>query len=204
VDAAGPRARGLARTALRMDAAGLRAEVDGALADLGVVDAWETVIAPVLIGVGVRHQLTGALVEVEHLLSASIAAALGALRPAPPVTADTALLACTAEEQHSLPLLALATALGAAGIPANTLGARVPATALRAAVQRTGPAAVGLWSHAARTADVRTLRHLAESPYALQFLAALGPGWAKAQLPGTVAYPGSLRRAVTDFTEALS
>jgi DNA-binding transcriptional MerR regulator len=199
---AGPAARGLARTALRMDAAALRRELDAQLASRGVVGAWEAVIAPVLIGVGTRHQATGGLVEVEHLLSGTVAAALTAVPAAPQAGAEPVLLACTDEEQHNLPLLALAAALGAAGVPVHMLGARVPPTALFAAVRRTGPAAVGLWSHAAGTADVATLAGLAGLPRPPRWVAALGPGWTD-NLPLWVNRPTTLSDAVASLTAAL-
>ncbi len=183
VGEAGPLARGLARTALRMDATRLRDELDSCLAGLGVVDAWESVIAPVLIGVGTRHAATGALVEVEHLFSGTVAAALGAVPASVPRTTDSVLLACAGEEQHSLPLLALATALGTAGVPASTLGARVPPAALYAAVRRTGPAAVAVWAHHAGTADPVVLLDLAALPRPPRVIAALGPGWPPEAVP---------------------
>ena len=176
-------ARGLARTAVRMDAATLRTQLDQVLRDYGVVDAWEAVIAPVLIGIGTRHASSGALVEVEHLLTATVTGALSAVRPATPTSAtgapspDSVLLACPGEEQHGLPLLALATALGAAGVPAATLGARVPPAALEAAIRRTGPAAVGVWSHHPATADLDLLAALGALPRGPRLVLALGPGW---------------------------
>ncbi len=200
---AGPLARGLARTALRMDAPALRRELDTVLADRGVVAAWEAVIAPVLIGVGTRHAATGALVEVEHLFSGAVAAALTALPAVPRSATEPVLLACNGEEQHSLPLLALTAALADAGIAATCLGARVPATALFAAVRRTGPAAVALWSHTAQTADQATLRELAELPRPPRWIGALGPGWDTHPTPPWVHRPTTLRDAVASLTGAL-
>ena len=40
--------------------------------DLGVVVAWDEVLRPVLTAIGDRHAVTGALVEVEHLLSGCV------------------------------------------------------------------------------------------------------------------------------------
>jgi hypothetical protein len=185
-----------------MDAPALRRELDAHLATRGVVGAWEAVIAPVLIGVGTRHQATGRLVEVEHLLSGAVAAALTAVPAAPRVGVEPVLLACTDEEQHSLPLLALAAALGTAGVPVQMLGARVPPTALYAAVRRTGPAAVALWSHTAGTADVPTVDGLAGLPRPPRWVGALGPGWTDA-LPPWVNRPTTLSDAVASLTAAL-
>ena len=196
-------ARGLARTTVRMDAPTLRAQLDQVLRDYGVVEAWEAVIAPVLIGIGSRHASSGALVEVEHLLSATVTGALGAVRPTTPTTTDSVLLACPGEEQHSLPLLALATALGEVGVPAATLGARVPPAALEAAIRRTGPAAVGVWSHHPGTADLDLLATLGTLPRGPRLVLALGPGWAGLELPEPVRTATSLRATVTLVTDSL-
>jgi MerR family transcriptional regulator, light-induced transcriptional regulator len=76
------------------------------------------------------------------------------------------------------------------------LGARVPTTALRAAVRRTGPAVVLVWSHALETAAVSQLVALGGDPSRPMVLAAAGPGWDAASLPPTVLAPGSLAEAV--------
>src|SRR5262249_39007574 len=139
-------ARGLSRAAQRLDAPAVLQRVTRAVEELGVVTAWETVLCPVLRGIGKRHAATGALVEVEHLLSGCVSAVLGAVpRPAPgrPVRI---MLTCADEEQHSLAIEALAAALAVQGVPCRTLGARVPVRSLLAAVRRTGPSGLLIWS----------------------------------------------------------
>jgi methanogenic corrinoid protein MtbC1 len=107
------------------------------------------------------------------------------------------LLACTDEEQHSLPLEALAAALAQAGVACRMLGARVPPAALIDSVRRTGPAVVVLWAHAAETADVNQLRGLLAGPRRPLLVLAGGPGWDPESLPSEVVTPASLRDAIS-------
>jgi DNA-binding transcriptional MerR regulator len=194
--AAGPAARGLSRAALRLDAPAVRERVAEAVAADGVVAAWEGVLQPVLVAIGERHAATGGLVEVEHLLSVCISAILGAVpRPAPGTPVKT-LLACADEEQHSLPLEALAAALASAGLQCRMLGARVPQHALVAAVRRTGPTAVVLWSHTPDTADLDLLMAITAERVRPLVVAAAGPGWFREKLPAGVVTPDSLGEAV--------
>lgn len=196
VGRAGPRARGLARAAMRLDQFAMHATLTAAIAELGVVSTWDTVVCPVLRGVGERHVRTQALVEVEHLLSRSVADALAAMRRPPGARATSVLLACTDEEQHSLPLEALAAALAERGIPSRLLGARVPRPALLAAVRRTGPRSIVLWSHVPQTADPDLLRDLLKVRPAPLTVAAAGPGWLATHLPAGVSAPATITEAI--------
>jgi DNA-binding transcriptional MerR regulator len=203
VGRAGPAARGLARAAMRMDAAAMREQIDRSIVDHGVVQTWDTVLCPVLIGVGQRHAATAALVEVEHLISRTVSEALGAV-PRPPGGAGVPpiLLACADEEQHSLALEALAAALAEAGLPARMLGGRVPPPALRDAVARIGPVAVVLWAQLPDTADPAQLTGILTAPAPPLLVVAAGPGWRRDALPDGVVVPGSLGEAVTLVTAA--
>jgi hypothetical protein len=189
-------ARGLSRAALRLDATAVRQRVGAAVRELGVVDAWNFVLRPVLAAIGDRHAATGQLVDVEHLLSGCISDVLGAVpRPSHRVPVRV-LLACADEEQHSLPLEALAAALAADGVPARMLGARVPSDALISAVRRTGPSAVLVWSHASSTADPAQLRAVLDERARPLVVAAAGPGWRTEDLPSGVAIPTTLADAL--------
>jgi DNA-binding transcriptional MerR regulator len=193
---ASPAARGLGRAAMRLDGESVRQIAADAVRHLGVVRAWDSVLRPVLAAIGERHGRTGGLVEVEHLVSAVVSDVLGSV-PRPPMNGrGRVLLACTDEEQHSLPIEALAAALAQAGVVCRVLGARVPPSALRAAVRRTGPAAVLLWSHNPRTAAVAQLTALSGERTRPMLLAAAGPGWRIDDLPPAVAAPRTLAEAV--------
>ncbi|HEU0088163.1 MAG TPA: B12-binding domain-containing protein, partial [Pseudonocardiaceae bacterium] len=189
-------ARGLARAAMRMDAPAQRDILEMTLSDLGVVEAWDQVILPVLIGIGERYESTRRFVEVEHLISRSVTEALAAVPRPPSDQIPRVLLAAADEEQHTLPLEALAAALAEIGVPCRLLGARVPPQALGDAMARTGPAAVVVWSSTARTADPEQVRRLVAGPHPPLLVAAAGPGWAQRDLPPGVPQLTSLTEAV--------
>jgi MerR family transcriptional regulator, light-induced transcriptional regulator len=197
VGRAGPAARGLARAAVRLDSAKMREILEDASEADGVVSTWDNVLRPVLVGIGKRHLVTRSLVDVEHLLSRTSSEVLGAVpRPASAITRARILLACTDEEQHSLPLEALAAALAQAGVACRMLGARVPPAALIDSVRRTGPAVVVLWAHTAETADVSQLRGLLTGRGRPLLVLAGGPGWDPETLPPEVVTPVSLADAL--------
>jgi MerR family transcriptional regulator, light-induced transcriptional regulator len=177
VGRAGPAARGIARAAMRLDAPALRDILEVTLQGRGVVPAWDDVIVPVLVGIGERYEATNRFIEVEHLISRTVTEVLGGI-PRPPADAvPHVLLAAADEEQHTLPLEALAAALAEAGIPSRLLGARMPTQALIDAVTRTGPAAVVVWSQLPETGDPAQLHALQRGPYRPLLIAAGGPGW---------------------------
>ncbi|PZG20359.1 MerR family transcriptional regulator [Micromonospora craterilacus] len=198
VGRAGPAARGLARAAMRLDAAAISETISRTIATDGVVGTWDRLLRPVLVGIGERHAATAALIEVEHLVSRCVStafAAVTAARPAP--GPPRILLSCADEEQHSLPLEALAAALAEVGVGHRILGARVPLTALLDAVGRTGPAAVVVWSHTRVTADPAQLTALLTAPRRPLLVLAAGPGWQADALPAGVVRPLDLAEAVS-------
>ncbi|MEE6309984.1 MerR family transcriptional regulator [Plantactinospora veratri] len=197
VGRSGPAARGLARAAMRLDPLAMRAGISSAIEADGVVAAWERVLRPVLAGIGDRHAASAAFVEVEHLLSRCVSEALAAV-PRPPAGASPPriLLSCADEEQHSLPLEALAAALAEAGVHCRLLGARVPVTALVEAVARTAPQAVVVWSQRPATGDPAQLDAVRAGAWPPPLLAAAGPGWPSELLPSGVRRPATLAEAV--------
>jgi DNA-binding transcriptional MerR regulator len=203
VGRADPAARGLARAAMRLDVASMREAIAVALRERGVVETWDALLCPVLVGIGERHAATGGLIAVEHLLSRCISDALaqvrapGAAVPPPAGASTRVLLACADDEQHSLPLEALAAALAERGVATRLLGARVPPVAILDAIRRTGPAVVVLWSHDSSTGDrVQLETVLAARPRPIVVMAA-GPGWGPAAMPDGVATPPDLSAALT-------
>ncbi|MDG4794914.1 MerR family transcriptional regulator [Micromonospora sp. WMMD1082] len=198
VGRAGPAARGLARAAMRLDAAAIGETISRTIATDGVIATWDRLLRPVLAGIGERHAATGVLIEVEHLLSRCVSAALTATAMAHPTDGPPRiLLSCTDEEQHSLPLEALAAALSEAGVSYRMLGARVPVAALLDAIHRTGPAVVVLWSHARATADPAQLTAVLAAPRRPLLVLAAGPGWPVETLPAGVVRPADLAAAVS-------
>ncbi|MFA1542620.1 MerR family transcriptional regulator [Actinomadura monticuli] len=195
--------RGLARAAMALDRPAMTDLVRTALRRDGVVRAWDGLIVPVLAGIGRKHAAAGDCVEVEHLLSTVLLGSLAETAPpGRPLNARPVLLACAPEEQHSLPVHALAAALAEAGVDALVLGARVPPTALAAAIRKAGPNAVFVWSQTAETGDPAWLAALpaARPPYRLLVG---GPGWAHDRLPANAAPVSALAEAVTRLTSPL-
>lgn len=108
----------------------------------GVLVTWTGLITPVLQRVGEQFARTADGIQVEHIVTEPVRAALGDVvrrerrwARVPPV-----LIAAADGEQHVLPLHALAAALAELGRPSVLLGASVPTAALVAAVNpdRTG------------------------------------------------------------------
>jgi MerR family transcriptional regulator, light-induced transcriptional regulator len=186
-------AKGLRRAAMALDPGDVDRILDHALSD-GVARGWLTVIAPALRHIGSQHAVAGRYIAAEHLLSRAVSAALARV-PRPPGRPRN-LLACAPEEQHSLPLEALAAALADSGIPSRMLGARVPANALRDALARTGPAAVLIWAHAPETADHGQLAAAAGARPRPAVVAACGPGWDPESLPPGVLCTDGFRDAL--------
>ncbi|HEX3712480.1 MAG TPA: MerR family transcriptional regulator [Trebonia sp.] len=141
----------------------------------GVVAAWELVCCPALVAVDGGHGGDPALVAVEHALSWALLGALHRL-PRPPAAPAAApvLLACTEDEQHTLPLAALSAALAEYRVPSRMLGAATPLRSLERAVLETQPDTVVLWAHREETASPGALRALRRYP--VRRIAA-GPGW---------------------------
>lgn len=199
---AAPAARGLARAAMRLDGPAQRDILEMTVDNLGVVEAWEQVIMPVLVGIGERYESTHRFIEVEHLISRSVTEVMGSIRRPSSDQVPRVLLAAADEELHTLPLEALAAALAQAGVATRLLGARVPPEALSNAVTRTGPAAVVLWSQTPSTSDPDQLRRLLSGAHIPVLIAAAGPGWQADQLPAGVMLLGNLSDAVRMITAA--
>ena len=197
-----PQARGLARAALALDGPAIAGLLDRALDSGGVVATWEHLAMPVLTAVGERSAADGTCIDVEHLLSAQLLAALSARvgRLAEPLNVRTVLLACADGEEHSLPLYALGGALAERGVRTTMLGARVPPPALANAISRIGPAAAFIWSQTAATGDPAKLAGIARQRPPLRLFTA-GPGW-RGTPPGGRAV-SSLSEAVQQASEAV-
>src|SRR6201996_8476011 len=166
--------------------------LDNIMTRRGVVEAWETVCRPALAIVDAEQRNDPDCMDIEHALSWAM---LGALHrvPTPPIAPGTALilLACVEAEHHTLPLAALAAALGAHRIPIRMLGAATPTQSLVRAVRETAPAALVLWSQRPGPAGPHILQLL--SPYPPRLFTA-GPGWTL-DGPAGVAHLASLTQA---------
>ncbi|MCP2318590.1 B12 binding domain-containing protein [Nocardia amikacinitolerans] len=158
----------------------------------GVVDTWERLCRPAFAEIVARQGSGEGCVDVEHLLSWCVTAAMQ--RTNPPVGPAGTVLACTSGETHSLPLDVLRAALAERGVGARMLGPDVPTAALVDALARQrDPAAVLLWSQRESTALTSAVRAcLAAGARVLLG----GPGWDDVILPDAAARVASLADAV--------
>ncbi|WP_434092049.1 MerR family transcriptional regulator [Streptomyces coelicoflavus] len=204
--------RGIARAALRLDAAVLDELLIAAITEHGLVAAWTEVIVPTLQAVGRKWETSGEkYVEVEHFLSWHVSGALR--RAAPRTVADrpgaTTVLACVPGENHTLPLEVLSAALTERGVPVRMFGGALPVESLVAAVRRTGPAAVGLWAQSRTTASRPLAQHVAAMEWGVRgarrrpVVLTLGPGWAGQTVAG-LARPSGLAEAVAALEPLVS
>lgn len=196
--------RGLGRAAMALDAPTVTAVLRAQLGGHGVLHTWDHVLRPVLVAVGARWAVTGEGVEVEHLLSDCAATVLRAAGDGVAERPDRrpVLLACAPGEPHALPLSALSAGLAERGVATRTLGAALPADALEAAVRRTGPAALFVWSQLSDTADERILAQLPVTRPATVLLVG-GPGWVVERLPRRVGVAADLPQAIALVEQAL-
>ncbi|MER6196489.1 MerR family transcriptional regulator [Streptomyces sp. NPDC001586] len=198
--------RGLARAAVRLDGPAMEALLRNAMEVHGLVTAWEEVMAPTLHAAGRKWESSDdRYVEVEHLLSWHVSTALRRAAATPPLVSShraPVVLACLPGEQHTLPLEALAAGLAERGLPLRMFGAAVSAEALRAAVCRSGPAAVVLWSQSRSTADSALARQVASTAFGLRgarttpLVLLAGPGWSARAAAAGMTRPRGLREAL--------
>jgi DNA-binding transcriptional MerR regulator len=205
--------KALIAAATRMDSDAVAGALDRHLASRGVISAWADICVPVLTQIGERNRDQGDCVDVEHLLSWRVSAALQRV-PRPPghPGGRSALLACAAGEQHTLALEALRAALAQRGVSVRMLGAATPTSALLAAIGRSHPGAVVVWAQTTRTARPSALAELLQtrgrlpsdngrdgSPVDMSRPAVVlagGPGWDHCRLPAQVTRVRSLPDAL--------
>jgi DNA-binding transcriptional MerR regulator len=193
----------LARAAIMLDSQVVSDWIGAALARHGVVWTWEELVLPVFGAICRRQAETGASIEIEHLFSDRVLASLSRLieRPSRPVNVRPVLLTCSEEEQHSLPIYALAAALTTEHVETRVLGARIPYPALADAMRRLGPAVVFVWSQLPATGDPAPLASLPLLRPASRVIVG-GPGWWDG-LPPSVSRVTSFRAALTRIGAAL-
>lgn len=200
---AGRRARGLGRAALTMDSGTVRELLLGSVEADGLQRTWDEVVRPVLNGIAERWASTGTCVEVEHLVSEAVIAVCAArsLQASPAHDGRPVVLASVPRERHHLPLAVLAAVLAERGVPCRSLGADLPVDALAAAIRRTAPVALVLWSQSRSTASPEVIRGLPVTrPRVRSFVA--GPGWANVELPARVTHLESLIDATDQLAQA--
>jgi MerR family transcriptional regulator, light-induced transcriptional regulator len=158
-----------------LDTQRCRALLGQSLNQRGVRRTWDEVCRPALGSVTVADDRfdESACIAGEHVLSWAISSALQ--RVDRPDTTPDVLLACTEAEYHTLPLEALAAALGELGTAVRMIGAATPAATLAHAVTTARPTAVVLWSQQSQTASAEALTCLLAAGVTHRIIA--GPGW---------------------------
>jgi hypothetical protein len=169
----------------------------------GVQEAWGSLAMPVLQSIGERWRVTGDGVDVEHAFSEALTTVLhgvtaGLRRPR---NSRPVVLTCAEGDYHTLPLHALAAALAEESVGVRVLGVGMPASALVAAVRRSGPAAVFLYARLSVT-DVEVLDVLPRQRPAPRILIG-GPGWSDRALPVQARFAGSLADAVEALVDTV-
>lgn len=189
-----PAAHRLACSAIELDGPNVRALLREWVRRAGTFHVWEALVRPVLVAIGEQWTDLPHGVAVEHLLSRVAAGVLGEVAH----TADRAtrppgvLLACVPEEQHDLPLVALAAALAERGIACALLGARTPTISLSEVAARQCPMVTVLHAQMPELAHGALLTSW-RGPGALL---ACGPGWSRTYLPDSVTWVDGLAAAV--------
>lgn len=194
---AAPAARGLGRAALSLDSWSAQQLLLESLRDEGVIATWTSMLHPVLHAIGERRRRTGADAEVMQLLGDSAATALRSVIATAPAPANPrpVVLAPVPGEAQELELVALAAALAASGVGHRLYGAALPREALAAAVRRSAPAAVVLWSEQAPFAAPGVLDDVPVTRQRARVLLG-GTGWSADSLPPHVELLGGFEAAV--------
>ena len=107
-----------------------------------------------------------------------------------------------AGDHHRLPIVVLSATLAQRGVACRSLGTDLPADALVAAIRRTAPVAVLLWSQLPDTADPDLLKSLPRTRPGFRIFVA-GPGWADVTPGPQIVRLSSLQEA-TDVISALT
>lgn len=155
------------------------------LADHTVEQCWQSVMAPLLVRVGIEWEKSGKGIEVEHLISGAILRVLNARISSCEKSAmpRPVLIASVGEDSHSLAITALAAALTDRGISVQFLGARTPAVAINEVVRKVAPSAIFLWAQMITHADVEIIKGIPSiRPKPLVLVG--GPGWDSCDLTG--------------------
>ncbi|MEV6980875.1 MerR family transcriptional regulator [Sphaerisporangium sp. NPDC051017] len=200
-----PSAAVLTRAAFHLDADAVAEGLEAAIGAHGAAWMWERLALPVFGAIIRRQEATGGGVEIEHLFSERLLSALSRRvgRPPRPGHPRIVLLACAQDEQHSLPVYALAATLTTTlGLETRVLGPRTPYAALADAMRRLGPVAVFVWSQISETGDPAPLAALPVLRPASRTLVG-GPGWHAERLPASVTHMSSLHAAVTEVRASL-
>lgn len=173
------------KAAKRSDVTYIESELNSDLVEFGVESSWSQVMVPVLLLLGNDWESAGIGVEFEHMMTEIIKRTFRSSLTTidAPLNSRPVLLAAVGEEQHNLPLHALAAALAERKIQTLFLGARTPLDALSAVVSQSAPPAILLWAQLKENASPEFFRNLPVVRPAPRILLG-GPGWDKDECSG--------------------
>ncbi|ASU81287.1 transcriptional regulator [Actinopolyspora erythraea] len=199
---ANPLARGLGRAVLALDTFSAQRILRRSVERDGVGVTRSDVLRPVFRALSELRERTGSGSELPRLLEDAAATALrSVMADAPrPSTPRPVLLASATGEQQSTDLLALAAALAHAGVGHRLFAPALPREGLEAAIRRTAPAAVLVWSEYSAFADPRLVTGLPQPRQRVRVFAA-GGGWSPEALPEQVEHLDSWERALERLGE---
>lgn len=180
-----------------VDADRLSGLFGGALRRRGVLDAWPELVTPALIAIG--EGWVGGTIDIvgEHIASERLTAELRLHThsfASAPTGHSAVVLASAEEDQHSLPVYALESALAEQGVGSLMLGTRVPWESLSDLARRTSPEVIFVWATLERRFDDALMKAISELPEQTRLVLG-GPGW------GSMSVPGAQR--VGDLAEAV-
>lgn len=180
-----------------IDPSRLSSLFSGVLRRHGVVEAWESVLAPALILVGEGWSNGTIGVVSEHIASERLLAELRlhSRSLSAPLSHGGVVLASAEEEQHALPVFALEAALAERGTGSFVLGGRVPWGSLADLARRTEPDVIFVWATLDRHADSTLLDAVRSLPSGTRLVLG-GPGWGELEIPGSV--------RATDMADAIN
>ena len=170
--------KSLYESALSLDNTFVRQTLRQVMDKEGAIATWESTIVPLLQRIGKLWELESTGIAVEHSLSATLIQLFSErAQVSDPVNARPVLLASAPEEQHTLPLYALAAALAEVRVESILLGARTPSEALGSVMRRNGALAVFVWAQSEKCASMFNFDDLPSLRPAPRVLTG-GPGFA--------------------------
>jgi DNA-binding transcriptional MerR regulator len=182
------------KAALELDAIAVDHTLERHLRHFGTADTWERVIRPVFAAIDDRQVNGGGCIDVEHVLSWTVARCLHRISAPAPETPASIILACTVSETHTLVLEVLRAALSEANRSAVMLGAATPLAAVLDAVNRRPlSTTVVLFAQTRHAASIETVQAITDT--GARLLVA-GHGWETLALPVEVAWVNGLDEAL--------
>ena len=191
----------LYRAAFALDPALIEELIFKEIREFKIIRTWEEILLPLLKKVGENWAKTGKDIEIEHLLSEIILKTLRFSEVRNPINPRPVLLAAVRDEQHTLPLYALAAALAERNIEAFFLGARTPLSALSAMITRAAPPAIFLWALGEDEGDGKFFRDIPVVRPAPRIILG-GPGWNSADY-GSITHVMDLQSACEQIEQAI-